>query len=66
MTNGDRIRAMQNSELVDLLVWGSMGLLRSVPGCDEGCDYFGGGCAIDCPHERRERTVREWLEEEYK
>ena len=61
MTNGDRIRMMQNEELVDLLVWGS-----DVPTCDEGCDYFSGGCAKDCPREWREKAVREWLEEEYK
>ena len=66
MTNGDRIRIMQDDELVDLLVWGSMGLLRSVPTCDKGCEYFGNECARDCPHERREKAVREWLEEEYR
>lgn len=66
MTNAERIREMTDEELAKLLVWRHTGLLASVPSCDEGCEFFEGGCAKDCPHERREKAVREWLKEEYR
>lgn len=61
MTNADRIRRMNDEELVELLVWG-MTSTTEVPNCDEGCKDFGCGCANDCPHEKQERAVREWLQ----
>lgn len=65
MTNADRIRQMDEEELVSLLVWRNMPSLVFVPGCDEGCDDECGGCALSCPHEKQERAVRKWLQEEY-
>lgn len=59
MTNADYIRQMSDEELIELLVWGT-----DVPSCDEGCEYESWGCASDCPHERRERAVTEWLSKE--
>ena len=64
LTNADRIRLMDDDELVDLLEWGRVGF-TSVPGCDEGCEDFGSGCANSCTREKRERCVREWLQSEY-
>ena len=63
MNNADVIRNMDDEELVDLLVWGSVyscGI--EVPNCIEGCAYFSAGCGVNCPSERRERAVRKWLE----
>lgn len=62
MTNADKIRNMTDDELVSLLVWG-MTFTLIVPECDEGCEDFCAGCANNCPHEKRERAVREWLKE---
>lgn len=59
MTNADFIRNMTNDELVDLLVWG-MVRFESVPDCE--CEHFESGCAHNCPKERREKNVRDWLE----
>ena len=64
MTNGDRIRAMNDEELAKLLVWRTLGLMEFVPSCDAECEHEGGGCALTCPMERRERAVRKWLAEE--
>lgn len=64
MTNADYIRQMDDEQLVSLLVWRSYGCGCYVPSCDEGCEYEDGGCALNCPHERREHSVRKWLEEE--
>ena len=50
---------MSNDELVDLLTYSS-----NVPTCDEGCEYFGYGCLDECPPERKERAIKEWLEKE--
>lgn len=61
MTNADVIRNMSDEELVDLLVWNSVGLFEKVPTCDEDCMDFGCGCANNCPHEKQERAVRKWL-----
>lgn len=63
MTNADMIRNMSDEELVDLLVWRCT-CYGYVPTCDEGCMDFDGGCANDCPHEKREKAVREWLARE--
>lgn len=30
---------------------------------DEAIEHFKGGCANSCPHERKERAVREWITE---
>ena len=65
MTNAEKIRQMDDDELAGLLVWGRVGLLKSVPSCDSGCDNEELGCAIHCPHEQRECAVRRWLQEEY-
>lgn len=64
MTNADRIRNMSNDELVDLLVWNSIGFFGNVPDCSDSCEDFRGGCAYNCPNEKKERAVREWLEKE--
>ena len=64
MTNADRIRRMDDEELVDLLVWRSVGTGRFLPDCDEGCEFENMGCALTCPHEQRERAMRKWLKEE--
>lgn len=64
MTNADRIRQATNDELVRVLVWGKIGY-EEIPDCDEGCEYFNGGCANNCPRDRRERAIRKWLEQEY-
>ena len=65
MTIGDRIRRMDDEELVQLLVWRSMPSFEFVPGCEDGCDDECGGCALHCPHEKRERAVREWICKQY-
>ena len=64
MTNADRLRLMSNEELVALLVWGRTDDTIEVPACDEGCKDFKTGCASDCPYEKQERAVREWLQRE--
>ncbi len=61
MTNAERIRQLTDDELVALLVWRRIGLGTYVPTCDEGCMYEEAGCALTCPHDRREQAVREWL-----
>lgn len=64
MTNADRIRNMSDDELVSLLVYGvAFYPIIEVPSCDEGCEDHCAGCANGCPHEKRERAVREWLKE---
>lgn len=65
MTHADRIRAMSDDELAELLTWG-MNIREGieVPSCEDGCKDFGNGCAFDCSHEKRERNVRKWLQEE--
>lgn len=46
MSLADEIRAMDDEELAEFLVW-------DMPNeCDE-CKHFAGGCALSCPHERR-------------
>lgn len=63
MTNADKIRNLSDEELVDLLAWGEVyaeGL--KVPSCDEGCEDCKSGCAAECPIEKREKNVREWLQ----
>ena len=57
MTRADEIRAMTDEELAEFLVWG-------VPDECEGCEYFKGGCALECPHNRRTDRMLELLEEE--
>ena len=64
MTNADMIRQMSDDELADLLVWGMYGNCEFVPDCSEGCEDYGGGCANNCPYDKRERAVRQWLESE--
>lgn len=61
MTIADKIRQMTDDDLVDLLVWGYTASLDYVPDCSDGCEHFEGGCAYNCPHDRREKSVREWL-----
>lgn len=63
MTNADKIRNLSDEQLVDLLAWGAVyaeGL--KVPSCDEGCEDCRSGCATECPIEKREKNVREWLQ----
>lgn len=65
MTNADKIRNLTNDELVELLFWGKVCVENLyVPSCDDGCENFGTGCAINCPIEIQDRAVREWLEQE--
>lgn len=54
MTLADEIRQMTDEELADFLVW-------SVPDECDGCEYFDGGCALDCPHNRRTDRMYEIL-----
>lgn len=64
-TNADKIRNLSDEELVDLLAWGEVyaeGL--KVPSCDEGCEDCESGCALKCPIEKREKNIREWLQEQ--
>lgn len=63
MTNAERIRSMDEDELVDLLLWHWIAGSH-VPRCDEGCAYEEYGCMKKCPKERRERNLREWLNKE--
>lgn len=66
MTNFEMIKQLDFDEMASLLVWGmcySPDL--EVPSCDEGCEDYDCGCAGNCPHEKRERAVRGWLEKEY-
>ena len=65
MTRFDVIRQMSDDELVDLVVWGSSwsnGI--EIPDCSDTCPDFQGGCANDCPHEKREKAVRDYLSQE--
>lgn len=65
VTKADIIRRMSDDDLAELLVWGSAQLGGiTLPDCDEGCEFFTGGCAERCPHERRERAMREYLAQE--
>ena len=65
MTNADKIRSLSNDELVKLLTWWEVREENLyIPGCEDGCENFGHGCAINCPIEIQERAVREWLEQE--
>ena len=64
-TNADKIRNLSDEELADLLAWGEVyaeGL--KVPSCDEGCEDCESGCALECPIEKREKNIREWLQEQ--
>ena len=63
MTNAERIRQMSDDELVNLLSWRCMPTMDFVPECD--CEDYRAGCALTCPHEKKERNVREWLGKEY-
>ena len=65
MTNADRIREMTDDELAELLEWRAMPDMGFVPDCDEHCEDYASGCALECPHDRREKNVREWLRKEY-
>ena len=49
MTNADKIRNLSAEGL-------------KVPSCDEGCEDCKSGCAAECPIEKREKNVREWLQ----
>lgn len=65
MTNADKIRNLSDEELVNLLVWGEVYAEElKVPSCDEGCEDCESGCAAECPIEKREKNVREWLQEQ--
>lgn len=65
MTNADKIRAMSNEELVDLLFYGCVPTKDlEVPDCSDGCEDFGGGCVRNCPRDKQEKNIREWLESE--
>lgn len=61
MKVADKIRGMTDQQLLSLLVWGYEMTIGDVPDCDEGCEDYGSGCANNCPHDKRERAVREWL-----
>jgi hypothetical protein len=63
MTRAEKIRTLTDDELVDLLVWRTLGL-NEVPECVDECEHFGIGCGLACPHGRKERAVRKWLQEE--
>lgn len=66
MTNGDKIRAMSDNELAELLTWGMIcGESIQIPNCDDGCEDFGVGCAFSCSHDKRQRSAKKWLQEEW-
>lgn len=65
MKNADRIRKMTDDELVDLLVWSYATAIGDVPDCSDGCEHFDAGCANNCPHDRMEKAVREWIGKEW-
>ena len=65
MTNAERIRQMDDAELEELLVWRGMPDMSFVQDCDENCENYEAGCALNCPHENRGRSVRDWLQKEY-
>ena len=64
MTRADVIRQMTDNDLVNLIVWGKFGIFEDIPDCSDDCPDFGGGCAINCPINKREEAVREWLAED--
>jgi hypothetical protein len=65
MTRADEIRQLSDEELTKLLTWHYVpGRGIHVPNCEEGCSYFGAGCANSCPYNQRENAVRKWLAEE--
>lgn len=55
MTNADKIRQMTNDELIDLLVWGQVGI-EFYPECDEDCEDFCSGCANTCPAKKKRKS----------
>lgn len=65
MTNADRIRKMTDDQLVSLLAQGYEPTIGYVPSCDENCKYFYSGCILDCPNDRIEKSMREWLGKEH-
>ena len=56
MTNGDRIRAMNDKELAKLLA--------SSIDCGDYCKDFGWGCDWDCKHHSGYDVFYGWLKEE--
>ena len=56
MTLADEIRDMNDEELAEFLVW-------EVPDECEDCEHFDAGCALKCPHDRREKRMLALLQE---
>lgn len=54
MSLANEIRNMSDEELARFLVW-------DAPDECEDCEYFEGGCALHCSHERREERMLEIL-----
>ena len=57
MKNIDRIRSMDESELIEFLPESSFD-------CAERCPDFGCGCLRTCTHDAGRDIIREWLEAE--
>lgn len=65
MTRFDVIRNMTDEELIELLQWRiCFSANIELPDCADGCEDCGSGCALNCPHEKQERALREYLSEE--
>ena len=57
MSLADEIRSMSDEELAEFLVW-------DVPDECDGCEGFGGGCALACKHTTRTERMLEILQGE--
>lgn len=57
MTNADRIRNMSDEELVKFINHES-------PSCTEFCDKLKCGCLYECPYNRGDDIILQWLQTE--
>ena len=57
MSLADEIRSMDDERLAEFLVW-------DLPDQCDRCTHFKGGCALDCPYDRRTNLMLEILQEE--
>lgn len=67
MTRFDVIRNMTDDELVELLKWHiCFSADIDLPDCADYCEDYsmGAACGVNCPHEKQERALREYLSEE--
>ena len=57
MSLADEIRAMDDEELAEFLVW-------DLPYECEDCEDFDTGCALNCPHNKRTERMLDIIQEE--